>query len=481
MRSAIRALLQPLRRLSFAQRFMLASLVILVTGMFGVGTWVANRIESGVVHRTSATTALYVDSVVAPHLQGMATGSTISAAEQNELNHLFADTPLGEQIAAFKVWGPGGLVVYSTEPSVIGKVYPVHPRLRESWDGAVTAGISDLDAEENEMERQSQARLLEIYTPVRLRGTNDVIAVAEFYQVTDALDRELTSATRTSWLIVGGATLVMYLLLAGFVQRASNTIVRQRGELESQVDRLTDLLQQNEQLHDRVRRAAARTTALNERFLRRFSSELHDGPAQDLSLALLELDNVIVSCGGLPDAASCTRQLDTIQQSVRRALQEIRTTSAGLMLPQLSKLPLADTVRHAVRAHERRSGTQVSVVLGPLPDDAPVATKIAIYRVIQESLTNGVRHAGGIQQEVRVGVDDASFTVQVIDHGHGFDATRVLASDEHMGLVGMRERVESLGGMLVIESAPGRGTTVIAHLPVETVPAEDRAEELVHA
>lgn len=481
MRKAIRASIQRIRRLSFAQRFMLASLVILVSGMFGVGTWVADRIESGVIHRTSATTALYVDSVVAPHLQEMATGTTISATEQDELNHLFADTPLGEQIAAFKVWGPGGRVVYSTEPSIIGEVFPVQPRLRESWNGTVSAGISDLNAEENEVERVSEAHLLEIYTPVRLRGTNEVIAVAEFYQQTDALDRELASATRNSWLIVGGATIVMYVLLAGFVQRASNMIVRQQRELASQVDRLTDLLQQNEHLHDRIRRAAARTTALNERFLRRFSSELHDGPAQDLSLALLELDNVIVICGENPEAAACAQPLDTIQQSVQRALQEIRTTSAGLMLPQLGTLSLAETVRHATRAHERRTGIQVDVALEQLPVEAPLATKIAVYRVIQESLNNGARHAGGIGQRVWVGVDDAVVSVQVIDQGSGFDATRVLASDEHMGLVGMRERVESLGGMLVIESSPGHGTTVIAHLPLEAAPSGARTEEVVHA
>jgi signal transduction histidine kinase len=208
---------------------------------------------------------------------------------------------------------------------------------------------------------------------------------------------------------------------------------------------------------------------------------LHDGPAQDLSLALLELDNVIVACGEIPAADSCAQQLESIQQSVRRALQEIRTTSVGLMLPQLGNLTLAETVRHAVRAHERRTGVRIDAQLGPLPVNAPLATKIAVYRVVQESLTNGVRHAGGIGQEVQIDADDSIVTVRVTDHGSGFDATRVLASDEHMGLVGMRERVESLGGMLVIESSPGYGTSVIARLPLESEPSDVRVEEVVHA
>lgn len=481
MRRACSGLRQRVHRLSFARRFMLASLVILVSGMLGVGSWIASRIEAGVVHRTSATSALYVDSVVAPHLQGLSKGSAITPTEVSELNRLFADTQLAEQIAAFKIWGPGGRVVYSTEPSIIGIVYPVHSRLRDAWLGTVSAGISDFDADENAIEQKSESRLLEIYIPVRLRGTDDVIAVAEFYQRTEALDLELASATRTSWLIVGGATLVMYVLLAGFVQLASNTIARQQHELATQVDRLTDLLQQNEQLHDRVRRAAARTTALNERFLRRFSSELHDGPAQDLSLALLDLDNLVVAYAGIVEASDCMQDLDAVQQSVQRALRDIRVTSAGLLLPQLGHLSLSDTVRHAVRAHERRSGVSVRVQAGRLPDDAPLATKIVVYRVIQESLTNGFRHAGGIEQEIQIDADDVTITVQVLDRGAGFDATRVLASDEHMGLVGMRERVESLGGVLIIESSPGSGTSVVAHVPLETELSETRAAELVLA
>jgi len=78
-------------------------------------------------------------------------------------------------------------------------------------------------------------------------------------------------------------TLLMYLLLAGFIGRASDTIGRQELALRDQVARLTELLAQNVELHERVRRAATRTTALNERFLRRISADLHDGSAQELS------------------------------------------------------------------------------------------------------------------------------------------------------------------------------------------------------
>ena len=85
--------------------------------------------------------------------------------------------------------------------------------------------------EENVVERQRYARLLEIYTPVRQRESDRVIAVAELYQPTTDLDREIAHAQRRSWLVVDAVLLAMFLLLVGFVRRASDTIEHQRGAL----------------------------------------------------------------------------------------------------------------------------------------------------------------------------------------------------------------------------------------------------------
>ena len=135
-----------------------------------------------------------------------------------------------------------------------------------------------MEAEENVPQRAIRSELLETYSPVRLSGTNEVIAVAEFYQTVDALNQEIAAAQRRSWLVVGTVTLVIYLLLAGFVRRASDTIEQQQATLNDQISRLTELLGQNQELHERVRRAAGSVATLNERLLRRIGSELHDGP-----------------------------------------------------------------------------------------------------------------------------------------------------------------------------------------------------------
>jgi signal transduction histidine kinase len=464
------------KRLTLAQRFMLASLAILVSGMIGIGAWVGQQIEEGVIQQTAATTALYLDSFVAPNLQELGEVDKLTPEHVTVLSHLLEDTPLGQKIVAFKVWDGQGRLLYSPNSTMVGQVFPIHEGLERAWQGEVVAEISDLQNAENILERASQSRLMEIYSPVRLRGTNQVIAVAEFYQTVDDLQEEIQVAQQRSWLVVGGATLVMYLLLAGFVQQASDTIVRQKSELNSQVIRLTDLLAQNEALHERVRRAAARTTALNERFLRRISAELHDGPAQDLGLALLRLDHVTARYTAHHPAglnSSTEEDLNVIQSSLERAMQEVRGIAAGLSLPQLTRLTLAEVLAKVVRVHEQRTKTKVTLYFDDLPEQAPLPIKITLYRLIQEALNNAYRHAGGLGQQVKVVGQTDQLEVEVSDQGPGFNGVSAADWDKCLGLVGMRERVESLGGLFQIQSKPGLGTKVIVSLSLQGMETDD--------
>jgi signal transduction histidine kinase len=209
---------------------------------------------------------------------------------------------------------------------------------------------------------------------VRVEGSGTILAVSEFYQTTDELAQEIFSAQWRSWLIVGAATLAMYLLLAGLVGRASQTITAQQAQLQQQVDELTGLLAQNEQLHERIRPAAARTTALNERFLRRISADLHDGPGQDLGLALLRMDALADGCRSCQletgNGRTVSDDLDTVHSALQSALAEVRAISAGLRLPEMEKLDPAAVAARAVRDYERKSGRQVQLAVTPLPAKA---------------------------------------------------------------------------------------------------------------
>ncbi len=458
-------------RLSLAQRFMLASLVIVVSGMVGVAWWVGQQIESGVVDRTSATTALYVDSFIAPQLQELGTSDSITPAHVATLDQLVHQTDFAKQIVSVKIWNTQGKILYSNNPDLVGQVFPVQGNFARATRGWVAARISNLQDEENASERLSQTRLLEVYSPVRLQGTNRVIAVAEFYQTVDALQGDIDSAQRQSWLLFGGVTVVMYLLLAGFVQRASNTIATQQEKLAHQVSRLRYLLAQHAELHERVRRAAARTAALNERFLRRISADLHDGPVQDMSLAVLQLDQLMARSemvranGSVHD--SDASDFAAVSESLNHALLEVRAISAGMGLPQLQNLTVAETVGRVVRSHERRTKTQVLLTTKDLPEQAPLSVKITLYRLIQEALSNAFEHAGGVGQEVLASGLDGQLEVQISDAGPGLNGIQESEWGEHLGLMGMRERVESLGGTFHIESRLGKGVRISALLPLQ--------------
>lgn len=458
---------------------MLVSFLILVSSMLGVGWWVGRQIERGVVNRTAATTALYVDSFVTPRVQDLAPGNALSPEQVAIPVQLLRESPLGQQIVSFKIWGPGGRVIHASDPRYIGQVFAPGPHLRGALRGEVQSELTGLDDAEDVYEREHWTRLLETYIPIYQTDSDRVIGVAEFYQTVDALEREVVAAQRRSWLAVGGATVAIYLLLAGIVQRGSNTIVRQRRQMQGQIDHLSAVLAENEALHARVQGAATRTTTLNERYLRRFSAELHDGPAQEIAHALLRLDSVIAQCGACPlwdadGAGGNAAQLDHVQTSLQQALHEVRAISAGLRLPELGRLTLRAALDRVVHLHERRTETGVALVYGDLPADAPLPAKITVYRVVEEALNNAYRHGRGANQGVHAAAAGGWLHVEISDHGPGFDGEPVIDSDQHLGLVGMRERVESTGGTFRIRSAPGEGTTVIAAIPLH--PQEDRDE-----
>jgi signal transduction histidine kinase len=447
---------------TLSAQFLLASLIISIGGMLVIGLLVSRQIEDGVLNRTASITALYVDSVVAPRLQALAEQPRLDDAQVKTLTWLLTSTPLADRIVTYKVWSLQGDVLYSPEPQLIGQHFPIDTGLAQAMHGTVSVDMSDLSEPENVAERQRWKRLVEVYVPVRDGTRQRVIAVTEFYQLPDEIDGAITAALWRTWAIVAGTTLVMYVLLAGIVRRGSNTIVQQQRALREKVLELSQLLAQNQRLHERVRQAANRTTALNEQSLRRIGADLHDGPAQALALALLRLDTVAPSEG---EPSRQSEALAVVQKAVKEAMGEVRAIATGLRLPELQPLSLTEVAERAVQAHERRSGTPVELRLDALPEQAPLAVKIALLRSLQETLSNATRHGGGIDVRAHVWVEADRLYLTVSDAGPGFDWTAV-DTDGHLGLAGVRERAELLGGHFHIGTAPARGAVVQMYWPL---------------
>ena len=463
-------------RLSLARQYLLVSFLILFCGMLIMGVWVGKQIEIGVTRRTSAVTALYVDSLISHHLQYLVDTDVPDISHETEIDTILTTTPLGQRIVAFKVWAPDGRILYSTNQALVGLQFPIAGGLKKAFDGDVYTEISDLNNEENIYEQPGWSQLIETYAPVKAKGESKVIAVIEFYQTMDELKGETQAAQQRSWIVVSVSTVVIYLLLAGLVGRASNTILAQQKDLREKVTQLTGLLEQNKQLHSRVSRAAARTTALNERFLRRIAADLHDGPGQDLALALLRIDELAEVCAPCMVFAVKRRAVSddfvTIQSALRSALSDMRATLAGLRLPEIGQLSITETAERAVRDYERKSGAAVGLNVNDVSVEAPLPVKITLYRILQESLANGFRYADGASQRVSIADKEGQLIIEISDDGPGFN-TRAALADDHLGLVGMRERVEILGGTFELASAQDDGTLIRARLPLTLLEVDD--------
>ena len=241
------------------------------------------------------------------------------------------------------------------------------------------------------------------------------------------------------------------------------------GQLEQAIARANRLLEKNRRLHDRLRQAARRTTTLNEQALRRIGADLHDGPCQALALALLRLETLKEHVG-LANSRLAD-DVGIIAVAVKDGLDEVRAISAGLRLPELAPLAVADVAERALREHERRSGVQVQRHLDA-PVHAPLAIKIALFRTLQEALSNATRHGGGAAIAARVWTQNDELCLAVSDRGCGF-VPELAEKKGRLGLASMRERAELLGGTMCIESRLGYGTTVRLAWPLHE--PDDRA------
>jgi signal transduction histidine kinase len=465
---------------SLARQYSVASLVVLLAGLLVTGWWVGRQIAQGVTHRAAAAASLYVENFLVVQLQGLNNGDWLSPQATAQIEKLFATTPLGREIVRIKVWGPGGKIVYGDQA---GLSFPVGADQALAWQGGVSSEISSLNDAENQNLKARYGRLLEIYAPMRLEGSEKVIAVAEFYQSVDALEREIRRAQLQSWAVVGGATLLTFLLLSGLVRRGSDTISRQQALLGAQVERQSALIEQNAELHGRVRGAATRIAELHERVLGRVSSSLHDGPAQDVSYALLRLEGLSQHLRNLPPEQQqhAEQSLEALEQSLSRAMRSMRDLATDVRLPELDTLSLTETLERAVRDHRGRTGSEVSTHWQDLPARTPLPLRITAFRIVREALSNAFKHAGGRGQQVSARVHSTgqghSLDLSVTDWGSGFDPGQADATGEHLGLVGMRERAESLGGQFSVQSSSS-GTQIRVRLPLDVSAHVARALDL---
>lgn len=208
----------------------------------------------------------------------------------------------------------------------------------------------------------------------------------------------------------------------------------------------------------------------NERKL--ISRELHDGIGQSLYSILIQsevlkqnLDNSLSVDLDAEKQSLMEEKMDTLQESIRNTIEDIRDLSAELRPSALDDIGLIAALRKYFRMYGQKFGIQVHFKVEENSDRMPAALETAFYRIVQEALTNAAKYSQTDVVDVQLKIQSTIAELEVRDYGLGFIITSELR--QGVGLYSMEERVKILGGFFDIHSTPGQGTNIQVQLPIE--------------
>jgi signal transduction histidine kinase len=198
---------------------------------------------------------------------------------------------------------------------------------------------------------------------------------------------------------------------------------------------------------------------------RRLALELHDETGQALTSILLGLPSIRMA-----DTETDAAQAEAaVRDLVVNALQDVRGLAIELRPAALDDFGLVPALERLASTFAERSGIQTELEATRMDERLPTDVETALYRLVQEALTNVVKHAGATRVSILLTRRTTGVGVLVEDDGRGFDPTETRI--DSLGLVGMRERVALLGGTLAVETSPGSGTTVVGQIPAAALSA----------
>jgi signal transduction histidine kinase len=196
----------------------------------------------------------------------------------------------------------------------------------------------------------------------------------------------------------------------------------------------------------------------------RLARELHDTLEQGLAGITLQLEAVAGSLEGSPRTAR--QSLDVARQMLRYSLEEARRSVMDLRSQALESSDLAGALADMARQMTQRTQTRAEVRVEGAPRPLDASQEHHLLRIGLEALTNALRHGGPRRIEILLRFGPAATELVVRDDGHGFSRDEGEAPGGHFGLLGIRERVDKLGGILQIDSRPGEGTRLAVTAPL---------------
>jgi signal transduction histidine kinase len=228
---------------------------------------------------------------------------------------------------------------------------------------------------------------------------------------------------------------------------------------------------QNAWLFEQVRASSERLQSLSRRLVEiqenerlYIARELHDEAGQMLTALMLDLVTLETQADQ-PEAV--LKKVGEMEKALSAVSENLHSVAMALRPASLDHLGLVPALRQYLDSIGERYRLKVSFRAGNFQERFSANVETELYRIVQEALTNVARHARASQVDVILTVRNDKLIVMVEDDGQGFDPEKVPETG-HLGVFGMRERAEMIGGQLVIESKPGKGTTVIVEVDYDS-------------
>jgi len=245
------------------------------------------------------------------------------------------------------------------------------------------------------------------------------------------------------------------------VQRQAVEEALKKSERDSRL-----LLDQSRHMQQQLRLLSRQLLSAQEEERKRISRELHDIIAQTLTginlrLAALKADATV-------NTKDLERNITRTQKLVEQSVNIVHRFARELRPTVLDDVGLIPALHTFMKGFTAETGIRVSLSAFAAVEQINGDKRTVLYRVAQEALNNAARHARASQVEVMIQKLDDAICMKIKDNGKGFAAQSVLHPKENrrLGLVGMRERLEMVDGKFTVTSAPGKGTTVLAHIPL---------------
>jgi signal transduction histidine kinase len=228
----------------------------------------------------------------------------------------------------------------------------------------------------------------------------------------------------------------------------------------------SQLLAQSGHMQEQLRLLSRQLLSAQEEERKIISRELHDVIAQTLTSINVELANLKKEA--MKNTTDLDRNITRTQRLVERSVDIVHRFARDLRPTVLDDLGLIPALRTFMKGFTEETGIRVHLSAFAAVEEVNGDKRTVLYRVAQEALTNVARHAQASRAEVKIQKTDGCICMKIKDDGKGFEKERVLSArrGQRLGLLGMRERLDMVGGKFTVTSRPGKGTTVLAQVPL---------------